>query len=120
PPQQQPQQAWQQQVQPQQQPQHFPQQQAQPHFPQQQGGGAQPAQAAAPGYGDRSPTTFHQIDVGRVMRIGRALENELVVSDLQVSRNHAEFRSTGGRFEIHDLGSHNGTYVNGQPLPKSG
>ncbi|MGW6409863.1 FHA domain-containing protein [Streptomyces vinaceus] len=108
------QQAWQQQP-PQQAAAHQqPQQQAQqPHVPQQQ--------HAAPVYGgDRSPTTFHQIAVGRVMRIGRALENELVVSDLQVSRLHAEFRSTGGRFEIHDLGSHNGTYVNGQPLPKSG
>ncbi|WP_329194132.1 MULTISPECIES: ABC transporter ATP-binding protein/permease [unclassified Streptomyces] len=112
------QQAWQQQAPPQQH--QHPQHQAQPHFPQQQGGGAQPAQGATPGYSDRSPTTFHQIAVGRVMRIGRALENELVVSDLQVSRHHAEFRSTGGRFEIHDLGSHNGTYVNGQPLPKSG
>ncbi|MFD0268432.1 FHA domain-containing protein [Streptomyces sp. NPDC127106] len=103
-----------------------PQQQApaqQQYFPQQQGGpgAAQPAQGAQAGYGgDRSPTTFHQIAVGRVMRIGRALDNELVVSDLQVSRHHAEFRSTGGRFEIHDLGSHNGTYVNGQPLAKSG
>ncbi|MCX5148490.1 FHA domain-containing protein [Streptomyces sp. NPDC048550] len=112
------QQAWQQQ--PQQAAAH--QQPQQPHFPQQQGGGAGvPAQGAAPAYGgDRSPTTFHQIAVGRVMRIGRALENELVVSDLQVSRLHAEFRSANGRFEIHDLGSHNGTYVNGQPLPKSG
>ncbi|MFE3765003.1 FHA domain-containing protein [Streptomyces sp. NPDC059104] len=91
----------------------------QPYVPQQQGGPAQSAAPAAHG-GDRSPTTFHQIAVGHVMRIGRALENELVVSDLQVSRHHAEFRSTGGRFEIHDLGSHNGTYVNGQPLPKSG
>ncbi|MEU9035846.1 FHA domain-containing protein [Streptomyces sp. NPDC048352] len=109
---QQPQPAW---DQPQQQPQH-----QQPYVPPQQAGGA-PAQSAAPGYSDhRSPTTFHQIAVGRVMRIGRALENELVVSDLQVSRHHAEFRSTGGRFEIHDLGSHNGTYVNGQALPKSG
>ncbi|GFM96318.1 hypothetical protein Sfulv_11290 [Streptomyces fulvorobeus] len=55
------------------------------------------------------------------MRIGRALENELVVSDLQVSRHHAEFHATpDGRFEIRDLGSHNGTYVNGQPLSKSG
>ncbi|AZM88531.1 FHA domain-containing protein [Streptomyces sp. W1SF4] len=115
------------QQQPRQQPAWDQQPQQQPYVPQQQGGGAGggiPAQqgAAAPGYaGDhRSPTTFHQIAVGRVMRIGRALENELVVSDLQVSRHHAEFRSTGGRFEIHDLGSHNGTYVNGQPLPKSG
>ncbi|MEU2873083.1 FHA domain-containing protein [Streptomyces olivoreticuli] len=71
-----------------------------------------------PVYGDRSPTSFHQMAVGRgVMRIGRALENELVVSDLQVSRHHAEFRATAdGRFEIVDLGSHNGTYVNGQPV----
>ncbi|MCP3821244.1 FHA domain-containing protein [Streptomyces sp. A3M-1-3] len=76
---------------------------------------------APPVYGDRSPTTFHQLALGRVMRIGRALENELVVSDLQVSRHHAEFRATpDGRFEIHDLGSHNGTYVNGQPLAKAG
>ncbi|MEV0846580.1 FHA domain-containing protein [Streptomyces sp. NPDC049954] len=88
--------------------------------------GAVPPQhrgTAGPGAGqaDRNPTTFHQVALGRRMRIGRALENELVVSDLQVSRHHAEFHATPeGRFEIHDLGSHNGTYVNGQPLPKSG
>ncbi|MFK0295698.1 FHA domain-containing protein [Streptomyces sp. NPDC090442] len=89
---------------------------------------AAPAGASAPQQqapqaqgGDRSPTTFHRLDTGRVMRIGRALDNELVVSDLQVSRHHAEFRATPeGRFEIRDLGSHNGTYVNGQPVPKSG
>ncbi|MGW2439546.1 FHA domain-containing protein [Streptomyces goshikiensis] len=110
------QQAWQQQV-PQQQYQQPQQSQPQPHVPHQQGGG----QGATPGYDDRSPTTFHEFSLGHVMRIGRALENELVVSDLQVSRLHAEFRSMPGeRFEIHDLGSHNGTYVNGQPLAKSG
>lgn len=117
-----------------------PQQQAPQQVPQQQGsqqaGWQQPQQAAAhipqqhgpgggagapPVYGDRSPTTFHQFSVGRVMRIGRALENELVVSDLQVSRHHAEFHSTpDGRMEIRDLGSHNGTYVNGQPIAKGG
>ncbi len=102
-----------------QQQQHQPPQQAAPHFPQQQGSGG--AAGAPPVYGDRSPTTFHQFSLGRVMRIGRALENDLVVSDLQVSRNHAEFHSTpDGRMEIRDLGSHNGTYVNGQPIPKGG
>ncbi|WP_326814193.1 ABC transporter ATP-binding protein/permease [Streptomyces sp. NBC_01763] len=112
-------------------PQGQPQQHAQhqqPHVPHQQGmaqtpgaGGPGGAAGAPPVYGDRSPTTFHQLDLGRVMRIGRALENELVVSDLQVSRHHAEFHATpDGRFEIRDLGSHNGTYVNGQPLHKSG
>ncbi|MEU6017298.1 FHA domain-containing protein [Streptomyces sp. NPDC047515] len=123
--QQQPQQGWQQapQGQPQQ-----PAQPQQPQFPHQQGrantpgaGGPGGAAGAPSVYGDRSPTTFHQFALGRVMRIGRALENELVVSDLQVSRHHAEFHATpDGRFEISDLGSHNGTYVNGQPLSKSG
>ncbi|MFF7858302.1 FHA domain-containing protein [Streptomyces sp. NPDC007904] len=90
-----------------------------PHIPRQQGPGG--GAGAPPVYGDRSPTTFHQFSLGRVMRIGRALENDLVVSDLQVSRNHAEFHSTpDGRMEIRDLGSHNGTYVNGQPIPKGG
>ncbi|MFC7938495.1 FHA domain-containing protein [Streptomyces sp. NPDC057387] len=96
-----------------------PPQQAAPHFPQQQGSGG--ATGASPVHGDRSPTTFHQFSLGRVMRIGRALENELVVSDLQVSRHHAEFHSTpDGRMEIRDLGSHNGTYVNGLPIAKGG
>ncbi|MGV9508647.1 FHA domain-containing protein [Streptomyces tendae] len=117
-PQHQAQQAGWQQQQPHQQPVPQPQQAA-PHFPQQQGPGG--AAGAPPAHGDRSPTTFHQFSLGRVMRIGRALENDLVVSDLQVSRNHAEFHSTpDGRMEIRDLGSHNGTYVNGQPIAKGG
>ncbi len=125
------QQPQQQQQQPQQQQQQPQQAWQQPQVPHQQGGqgghaghgGAQSGGVAGapPVYGDRSPTTFHQVALGRVMRIGRALENELVVSDLQVSRLHAEFTATpDGRFQIRDLGSHNGTYVNGQPIPKSG
>ncbi|WP_093848179.1 FHA domain-containing protein [Streptomyces pini] len=112
---------------PQQTPQHVQQPVPQQYAPQPPRGavpphGGGPQQAGVPVHDDhRNPTTFHQLSLGRVMRIGRALENELVVSDLQVSRHHAEFRSApGGRFEIRDLGSHNGTYVNGQPLPKSG
>ncbi|MEO3977009.1 FHA domain-containing protein [Streptomyces sp. CAU 1734] len=79
-----------------------------------------PHQPSGP-HGDRSPTTFHRLALGRVMRIGRALENELVVADLQVSRHHAEFTAgPDGRFLIRDLGSHNGTFVNGQPVASSG
>ncbi|MER6100760.1 FHA domain-containing protein [Streptomyces sp. NPDC001832] len=114
---------------PQVQPQQQPAQPQQPQVPHQQGMAKTPVAGGPPGgvagappvHGDRSPTTFHQLALDRVMRIGRALENELVVSDLQVSRHHAEFHATpDGRFEIRDLGSHNGTYVNGQPLSKSG
>ncbi|MFJ1734360.1 FHA domain-containing protein [Streptomyces sp. NPDC088254] len=115
----QPQADWQQPQQPQQPAPHVPQQPgpSESYVSKEAGDGA----GAPPVYGDRSPTTFHQFSFGRVMRIGRALENDLVVSDLQVSRNHAEFHSTpDGRMEIRDLGSHNGTYVNGQPIAKGG
>ncbi|MGR8011344.1 FHA domain-containing protein [Streptomyces hypolithicus] len=114
------QQAWQQAPHQPQAAQHPHAQHPQAHHPQVPHQGVPVAAEPQPGYGDRSPTTFHQVALGRVMRIGRALENELVVSDLQVSRLHAEFTATpDGRFEIRDLGSHNGTYVNGQPIPKS-
>jgi ABC-type multidrug transport system ATPase subunit len=51
----------------------------------------------------------------RLLRIGRAADNEVVVADLSVSRYHAELRKAArGGYEIVDLGSHNGTFVNGQ------
>src|ERR1700729_374963 len=56
----------------------------------------------------------------RVLRIGRATDNEIVVSDLSVSRYHAELRrDSRGGYEIVDLSSHNGTYVNGQRIATS-
>jgi hypothetical protein len=63
---------------------------------------------------DRRPTAVLPLP-GRLLRIGRAPDNELVLSDLSVSRHHAELRkSSSGNYEIADLGSHNGTFVNGQ------
>lgn len=53
--------------------------------------------------------------IGAVVTIGRDLDNTLVLDDLMVSRHHAELRrgSTGSGFELVDLNSQNGTYVNG-------
>jgi ABC-type multidrug transport system ATPase subunit len=43
-----------------------------------------------------------------------------VVEDLLVSRRHAEIRSLGdGRYEAIDLGSHNGTFVNGRRIDRA-
>ncbi|WP_055556729.1 FHA domain-containing protein [Streptomyces sp. NBRC 110028] len=78
-----------------------------------------PRGAAATLSFDRNPSGVHQIVRGQRLRIGRAQDNELVVEGPHVSRHHAEFRPLpGGRFEIVDLGSHNGTYVNGQPVDR--
>jgi hypothetical protein len=50
----------------------------------------------------------------QVMRIGRSPGSDIIVTDLGVSKHHAELRrSPDGRYSITDLGSHNGTYVNG-------
>ena len=63
---------------------------------------------------DRRPTARMPLPA-KAMRIGRIPDNELVLSDLNVSRHHAELRkSPTGSYEIVDLGSHNGTFVNGQ------
>ncbi|MBO1415822.1 FHA domain-containing protein [Streptomyces sp. FH025] len=56
----------------------------------------------------------------RTVRIGRSHDNDLVLDDLVVSRHHAELRELpGGGHEIVDLGSHNGTYLNGRPVPRA-
>ncbi len=63
---------------------------------------------------DRRPTSVLPLPVHR-LRIGRTPDNDLVLSDLSISRHHAELRkSSDGKYQIVDLDSHNGTFVNGQ------
>ncbi|KQX63940.1 FHA domain-containing protein [Streptomyces sp. Root1310] len=67
----------------------------------------------------REPTTVRPMP-SRTIRIGRAADNDLVVDDLVVSRRHAELRALpDGGHEIVDLGSHNGTYLNGLPVTRA-
>lgn len=49
-----------------------------------------------------------------VVNIGRRLDNQLVIDDPRVSRNHAQLRAIKGRFVVFDLNSTGGTFVNGQ------
>ncbi|MGH2759848.1 MAG: FhaA domain-containing protein [Actinomycetota bacterium] len=53
------------------------------------------------------------LPVERRIRIGRQSDNDFVVTDPGVSRHHAEVINTNGTCTLHDLGSTNGTYVNG-------
>ncbi|MBK3629863.1 ATP transporter ATP-binding protein/permease [Streptomyces sp. MBT49] len=67
----------------------------------------------------RQPTSVRPLP-SRTVRIGRASDNDLVVDDLVVSRRHAELRALpDGGHEIADLGSHNGTYLNGLPVTRA-
>ena len=50
------------------------------------------------------------------MTIGRGLNNTIVLEDPRISRQHAQVRWKSRRFLISDLGSTNGTYVNGAPV----
>jgi Inner membrane component of T3SS, cytoplasmic domain len=53
-----------------------------------------------------------------VTTIGSVAGNTVVLADPAVSRKHAGIRCVEGQFELADLGSTNGIYVNGQKLPK--
>ncbi|AKU18974.1 signal peptide protein [Luteipulveratus mongoliensis] len=45
---------------------------------------------------------------------GRHPDSDIFLDDVTVSRRHAIFRRTTGGFEVQDVGSLNGTYVNMQ------
>ncbi|HEY8495298.1 MAG TPA: FHA domain-containing protein, partial [Myxococcota bacterium] len=51
---------------------------------------------------------------GDALVVGRAADCDLVLAQEEVSRRHARFTRSGDRYEIHDLGSVNGTLVNGK------
>jgi pSer/pThr/pTyr-binding forkhead associated (FHA) protein len=51
--------------------------------------------------------------------IGRSSDNDVVLDDVTVSRKHANIRRAGERFELIDLGSLNGTYVNNNSIARA-
>jgi hypothetical protein len=58
----------------------------------------------------REPNTFN---------IGRMAGNDMVMPDFAISKKHARLERVGKRYYITDLGSQNGTAVNGSPVSRS-
>jgi ABC-type multidrug transport system ATPase subunit/pSer/pThr/pTyr-binding forkhead associated (FHA) protein len=86
------------------------------------GGGPdpEPAPTVAPlaaAVAGRTPAAAHDA-TGRV-RIGRSPDNDVVLADLRASRHHAELRRVADGYEVVDLGSRNGTYVDGSPVRRA-
>jgi len=54
--------------------------------------------------------------LGTWISIGRQSDSEIMVNDFSVSKVHARVRSNQEGFEVEDLGSNNGTMLNGVPL----
>jgi pSer/pThr/pTyr-binding forkhead associated (FHA) protein len=53
---------------------------------------------------------------GDAVTIGRTNDNTIVLDSQRVSRHHARVEQTADGFILHDLGSGNGTFVNGQKV----
>ncbi len=51
-----------------------------------------------------------------ITNLGRDITNDIVINDREVSRHHLRFTRGGEAFTIEDLGSTNGTFINGKRL----
>ncbi len=61
------------------------------------------------------PNEIYELNQG-VVTLGRDITNDIVINDPEVSRHHCRLTQGGGGYTLEDLGSTNGTFVNGQRL----
>ncbi|HLQ61370.1 MAG TPA: FHA domain-containing protein [Candidatus Acidoferrales bacterium] len=66
---------------------------------------------------ETGPDAGHSVRVGAgAVRVGRSPDNDLILRDPATSGHHARLERRGAQFWIVDLGSTNGTLVNGEPV----
>jgi hypothetical protein len=61
------------------------------------------------------PNQIYELTKG-IATIGRDITNDIVINDPEVSRHHCRLTQGGSGYTVEDLGSTNGTFVNGQRL----
>ncbi len=64
-----------------------------------------------------SGTTYELVD--DLVTIGRGPDNTIIINNPSVSARHARLHSTGETYRLKDLGSTNGTQVNGKPVTET-
>jgi len=62
-------------------------------------------------------TTYELVD--DLVTIGRGPDNTIVINNPSVSSRHAQLQSAGETYQLKDLGSTNGTHVNGKPVTET-
>lgn len=64
-----------------------------------------------------SGTTYELVD--DLVTIGRSPDNTIVINNPSVSARHAQLQTAGETYRLKDLGSTNGTHVNGKPVTET-
>ena len=60
----------------------------------------------------------HQLEGRGPWSVGRSQENDIVINDPNVSRKHARISRADNGFVVEDLGSTNGTLLDGAPIDR--
>jgi pSer/pThr/pTyr-binding forkhead associated (FHA) protein len=60
-----------------------------------------------------------QLRQGMATKIGRSLDNDLVLPDQSISRHHASIAMVDGAFRLNDLNSQNGSFVDGKRVSEA-
>jgi hypothetical protein len=60
----------------------------------------------------------HQLEGGGPWSVGRSQENDIIINDPNVSRKHARISRADNGFVVEDLGSTNGTLLDGAPIDR--
>src|SRR4051794_24183612 len=62
------------------------------------------------------PATGRSFDLDAITTLGRDVNNAIVIEDAFASAEHAALTYRGRSWYVEDLGSTNGTYLNGRPI----